>query len=76
MAAYDTIPKGAKIQPTKFTVAIPEEKLQQMKLLISLSPIGPETYENLQESRELTDFGISRKWLENAKAQWENQYDW
>lgn len=76
MASYDTIPKSAKVQPTKFTVSVPEEKLQQMKQLISLSPIGPETYENLQESRDLNNFGISRKWLENAKAEWEEKYDW
>ncbi|OJD36614.1 epoxide hydrolase [Diplodia corticola] len=75
MASYDTVPKSAKTQPTRYNVSIPEEKLQQMKQLISLSPIGPETYENLQESRDLNDFGISRKWLENAKAAWE-KYDW
>ncbi|KAH7018706.1 Alpha/Beta hydrolase protein [Macrophomina phaseolina] len=75
MASYDTIPKGAKAQPTKYTVSIPDDKLQQMKQLITLSPIGPETWENLQESRDLNDFGISRKWLENAKAEWE-KYDW
>ncbi|KAK0650659.1 putative epoxide hydrolase [Lasiodiplodia hormozganensis] len=75
MASYDTIPKGAKLQPTKYNVSIPEEKLQQMKQLITLSPIGPETYENLQESRDFLDFGISRKWLANTKAEWE-KYDW
>ena len=46
-----------------------------MKQLISLSPVGPETFENLQESRELDGFGISRKWLAAAKTEWE-QYDW
>lgn len=75
MASYDTIPKAAKLQPTKYNVSIPEEKLQQMKQLITLSPIGPETYENLQESRDFLDFGISRKWLANTKAEWE-KYDW
>ncbi|KAJ6527784.1 Alpha/Beta hydrolase protein [Mycena capillaripes] len=75
MTSYDTVPKGAKAQPAKYTVSVPEEKLQQMKQLISLSPIGPETWENLQESRDHNDFGISRKWLENAKTEWE-KYDW
>ncbi|TFY57289.1 hypothetical protein EVJ58_g7107 [Rhodofomes roseus] len=75
MALFDTVPTGAKIQPSNYTVSIPEEKLQQMKQLVTLSPIGPATWENLQESRDLNDFGISRKWLDNAKAEWE-KYDW
>ncbi|OMP86619.1 putative epoxide hydrolase [Diplodia seriata] len=75
MASYDSVPKAAKTQPTKYNVSIAEDKLQQMKQLISLSPLGPETYENLQESRDLNDFGISRKWLGDAKAEWE-KYDW
>ncbi|KAJ6564512.1 epoxide hydrolase [Mycena capillaripes] len=75
MAPYDTIPKGANVQPAKYTVSVPEANLQQMNQLIALSPIGPETWENLQESRDFDDFGISRNWLENMKAEWE-KYDW
>ncbi|KAH7032121.1 Alpha/Beta hydrolase protein [Macrophomina phaseolina] len=75
MASYDAIPNGAKSQPTKYMVSIPEEKVQQMKQLITLSPIGPETWENLQESRDLREFGISRNWLNSAKAEWE-KYNW
>ncbi|TFY57287.1 hypothetical protein EVJ58_g7109 [Rhodofomes roseus] len=75
MASYGIIPAGAKTRPSNYTVSISEEKLQQMKQLITLSPIGPETWENLQESRDMNDFGISRKWLVSAKAEWE-KYDW
>ncbi|KAF2136230.1 uncharacterized protein K452DRAFT_237850 [Aplosporella prunicola CBS 121167] len=73
MAAYETLPKTAKSKPTKFEVSIPEEKLQQLKQLVKLSPIAPETYENLHEDRS---FGISRSWLQAAKQEWGNNFDW
>ncbi|KAK8245290.1 Alpha/Beta hydrolase protein [Phyllosticta capitalensis] len=72
MASYDTIPSTAKTQPTPFKVNIPQEKLHQLEQLVKLSPIGPETYENLFEDRKL---GVSRSWLESAKKEWES-FDW
>ncbi|KAF2091834.1 alpha/beta-hydrolase [Saccharata proteae CBS 121410] len=76
MAQYETLPKSAKGKPTKFDVSVPEEKLEQFKQLIKLSPIGPQTYENLHEDRELgSSFGVTHKWLSNAKEAWLS-FDW
>lgn len=73
MAAYSTLPSTVKVKLTPFTVSIPDEKLQQFKQLLKLSPIGIDTYENQQEDLRL---GLTRKWLSEAKAQWENDFDW
>ena len=73
MAAYSTLPSTVKVKPTPFTVSIPEEKLQQFQQLLKLSPVGIDTYENQQEDLR---FGLTRKWLSEAKAQWEDDFDW
>lgn len=73
MSAYSTFPPTVKVKPTPFTVAISEEKLQQFKQLLKLSLIGVHTYENSQEDLRL---GLTHKWLSEAKAQWENEFDW
>ncbi|KAI0718093.1 epoxide hydrolase, partial [Fomitopsis betulina] len=59
--------------PTPFTVSIFEDRLQQFNQLLKLSPVGIDTYENQQEDLR---FGLSRKWLSDAKAQWEHDFDW
>ena len=73
MAAYNTLPPSAKVKPTPFTVSISEDRLQQFQQLLKLSPIGIDTYENQQEDLR---FGLTRQWMNDAKAQWENDFDW
>ncbi|GME34403.1 Alpha/Beta hydrolase protein [Neofusicoccum parvum] len=73
MASFQTLPESAKGSPTRFTVSIEEEKLQQMKDLIKLSPIGVGTYENTSKEGQ---FGISRKWLADARAEWAGNFSW
>ena len=73
MTPYTKLPSKAKAKPSPFTANIPDEKLKQMLDLIKLSPIGPQTYENTDESRT---WGITRKWLSSAKEQWTTKFDW
>ena len=73
MAAYNTLPPSAKVKPTPFTVSISEDRLQQFQQLLKLSPNGIDTYENQQEDLR---FGLTRQWMNDAKAQWENDFDW
>ena len=70
---FAKLPSGASIQPEPFEINIPEAKLRLMKDLISLSPIGPITYENTTTDQA---FGVSHAWLANAKHVWETQFDW
>ena len=73
MPGYDSLPLGASNNVKKFTVHVSDENLNELKQLVKLSPIGPITYEN--QDREL-GFGMTRKWLEDAKEQWLNKFDW
>lgn len=72
MASYANLPANRKSTPAGFTVSVPDQQLSDFRKLLELSKIGPKTYEN-----ELTDgqFGISRDWLVQAKAEWE-RWDW
>ena len=75
MATFDTIPKTAKIQPTRYEVSVSEEKIDELKQLLRFSKIGPVTYENLNADPRAAKFGLTRDWLINAKAEWE-KFDW
>lgn len=70
---FDTIPSNATLKPAPFEAHISDEALSDFKQLLKLSKIGPQTYENLKEDRF---FGISRKWLADAKQYWETSYDY
>jgi microsomal epoxide hydrolase len=73
MADYSTLPPGATLQPKPFKAHVPEEKLQQLKDLVKLSPIAAPTFENTNTGRR---FGMEREWLANAKEEWTTNFDW
>lgn len=73
---FDKVPAGAKEQPTPFELHIEDQQLQDLKTLLRLSPIAKETYENLQDDGSHGQLGVSRKWVEDAKKYWENEFDW
>jgi len=73
MSSYDTIPRRATLQLTKFNAIVTDDELSDFKQLLKLSKIGPKTYENLQEDRR---FGVTHAWLSDAKTYWEQKYDW
>lgn len=73
MADYSTIPAGATLKPEPFKAHVSDEKLQQFKNLIKLSPIGITTFENINAGRR---YGTQREWLVNAKETWLNAFDW
>jgi len=56
-----------------FTLNIPEQDLSEWRQLLQLSKLAPETFETQQEDRR---FGVTRKWLSEAKDHWLNKYDW
>ncbi|KAF1947485.1 alpha/beta-hydrolase [Clathrospora elynae] len=73
---FSTVPAGAQQQLTPFELHIDEEKLQEFKTLLKLSPIAKETYENLQDNGSHGKFGVSRKWMIDAKKHWVEGFDW
>lgn len=70
---YNTIPSKAFKQPTPFTVSIPETQLTEFRTLLKLSRIPAPTFESLQEDGK---FGITHKWLTDAKRHWVENFDW
>jgi microsomal epoxide hydrolase len=73
---FGKVPAGATQQPTPFELQVEEEKLQDLKTLLRLSPIAKETYENLQDDGSHGKLGVSRKWIIDAKKYWEEEFDW
>lgn len=73
---FRTVPAGAQQQPTPFELHVDEKKLQDLKTLLKLSPVAKQTYENLQDDGSHGEFGVSRKWIVDAKNYWENEFDW
>ncbi|KAJ5619978.1 hypothetical protein N7510_003962 [Penicillium lagena] len=71
-SSFATYPKTMKSSPTPFQVSIPEEQLNEFRQLLRLSKIGPKTFETEQCDGR---FGVTRDWLVNAKAKWE-EWDW
>ncbi|KAJ3494932.1 hypothetical protein NLG97_g3750 [Lecanicillium saksenae] len=73
MSAYSKIPAAATLTVNPFSAHAPEDKVQHFKQLLELSPIGPAVYENTQNGRT---YGITRDWLEKAKKEWLQHFDW
>jgi hypothetical protein len=70
---FGTIPRNVKQQPELFEVHFEQQQLDDMKTLIRLSPIAKETFENKQQDGR---FGVTRKWMVEAKEYWEKEFDW
>jgi hypothetical protein len=73
MASYDRPPGDVLVLPKPFKTAIPQTKIDDFKTLLRLSPVAEPTYENTQEDRR---YGITAKWLAEAKEQWLHSFDW
>ncbi|KAI4953675.1 hypothetical protein J4E91_002523 [Alternaria rosae] len=56
-----------------FTLNVSDQDVSEWRQLLQLSKLAPETWEGQQEDRR---FGVSRKWLSDAKDYWLNKYDW
>jgi microsomal epoxide hydrolase len=74
--SFGNVPAGATQSPTPFELHIEDSKIQDLKTLLRLSPVAKETYENLQDNGSHGRFGVSRKWIVDAKKYWEEEFDW
>ncbi|KAF4632021.1 hypothetical protein G7Y89_g6112 [Cudoniella acicularis] len=70
---YSQIPTQAIKTPSPFNVSIPANQLSELKALLKSSKIPAPTYESLQEGGR---FGVSRRWMTEAKRYWEDEFDW
>jgi microsomal epoxide hydrolase len=70
---YSKLPSGASKVIQAYKIQIPTQKIQQLKTLVEIAPIGPITYENVQEDRK---WGITRDWLAETRKFWLEKFDW
>ena len=69
---FNQLPASVKdIQP--FQVSISDEDINELNQLLKLSRIAPPTYETSQEDRR---YGVTTKWLTEAKDHWLNNFSW
>lgn len=73
---YGDVPSNVQQQPTPFELCFEEQKVQDLKTLLRLSPVAKETYENLQNAGSHGEYGVSREWIVKTKKYWEEEYDW
>lgn len=73
MADFALVPQQSSLRVDKFHAAVPDSDISDFKQLLRLSRLAPQTYENLQDDRR---FGVTRKWLSDAKQHWEYVHDW
>lgn len=71
--SFAELPAKAVFSVRPFEVTIPEDSLLGLKILLEHSPVAAPTYESMQKHRK---YGITRKWLEEAKNHWMQEFDW
>lgn len=71
--AYGNVPPAISGILEPFTVYHSDSEIAEMKTLLDLSRIGPETWWNQQDNITL---GVSRNWLIQSKDTWLNDFDW
>ena len=70
---YSKVPAAALNSPVPFKVAIPETQLSEFRTLLKLSKIAAPTYESsLEDGR----YGLTHKWITEAKDYWLSTFDW
>jgi microsomal epoxide hydrolase len=65
------IPENATLKLTPFQVSIPEESLTELKTLLKVAKMPPNTYEGTHAG-----FGLTHQWIKEAKAYWETEFNW
>jgi microsomal epoxide hydrolase len=74
---YDSVPSKCSLKLEPFKAHVTDLQLEGFKFLLRVSPIGPKTYENqVADVNDYTSFGVTHKWLVDAKQYWMDKYDW
>ncbi|KXS97485.1 hypothetical protein AC578_9074 [Pseudocercospora eumusae] len=77
MADYAKVPSSATLKPKPFKAEVDQQKIDDFKTLLKLSPVAPPVYENSDPTVTGTRrYGVPREWLLKAKEHWLNSFDW
>lgn len=74
---FDRIPSSALLEPTRFTVDIPQQSIEDLSTLLKLSPLARPNFESAQEESQFgSKFGVSHAWMDKALKEWKENFDW
>jgi microsomal epoxide hydrolase len=66
-------PRNNPAKLEAFTLRVSDDALAEFRELVRLSKIGPATWWNQYDDHR---FGVSRKWMSDAKEAWLTTFDW
>ncbi|KAL9616566.1 MAG: hypothetical protein Q9160_008569 [Pyrenula sp. 1 TL-2023] len=75
---FSTLPPSANASAstiTPFTLSTPQSSLDELKTLLNVSKVAPQTYENSFAKKE-ESYGVTREWMLGALGEWRGGYDW
>lgn len=72
MEGFRKLPSSA-VSVDSWTVTIPQNELDDLRKLVELGKIAKPVYENTQEDNR---YGVTAKWLSEAKDYWLNKFSW
>ncbi|KZP29800.1 alpha/beta-hydrolase [Athelia psychrophila] len=71
--AFTQLPSNATISPKPFKVDIPDATLDELHTLLKYAKLAPETYEGSLEDRR---YGVTNRWIREARDVWATKFDW
>lgn len=74
MSAFSQPPsRSVDLKAYAFEVKIPDKAIDDLKILLDLSPLPPFTYEGSLADRT---YGVTRNWLIETRDYWRHSFDW
>jgi microsomal epoxide hydrolase len=72
-STYATLPNKPSIKVEPYTVSIPDQEIEDLKVILKHTRIPKETFENKCTHTE--DYGVTRGWFIQARDAW-LEFDW
>lgn len=71
--SFDELPYESTVRLQPFRIKTPQSELDDLKALLVAIRLPKETFENVQTK---DNFGVTRKWMVEAKNAWLDDFDW
>lgn len=75
--SFSGVPKNVRVKPQLCEVDVPPQAIAELKRLVHMARLGPETFGNSQAEPN-TKYGLTRSWIEEAVRTWtdESAFNW
>ncbi|KZP29746.1 epoxide hydrolase [Athelia psychrophila] len=71
--SFTQLPANATLSLKPFKVDIPDATLDELRTLLKYAKLAPETYEGSFEDRK---YGVTNRWIREARDVWATKFDW